>query len=1061
MEGFEAFSSGHAADGDEDVAPPPAPHPVPRTPTKKRPAPGTPTSSACKCAPRETSSPATTEGPMSEQKIRLCIACTRPATKGSLCDDHKRVSDNLYTAEKKLKDQEPDRWKRFMNIRKQQGPEWQRMLVEAEPAKGGNPGSGRKTGNYQAIQEVTVLSQQSSMTANFQNKSMNRRMYITKITSEWGWDPKDASEEWKRVLAATPDACIEQKPTAPGRQLEPWIYIHDFDTLLGSQGLAHQHQVQLKEKEKKNPKEADIEAAEEALTSSSLHFSDNFFSRMGSTKQALRGVQNSGGSAIVDSSGRSVVFAEPSSFRSKAATPSKGPEKEEKKKKAKPFVLEDMLDGLDFRLKKRCDSAKKSAEDLLKEIQEFWDKETPANMAKMTRVSQQVSFRVVVIKAVAMECDDLPKDLTLTPTNTGGLSEAECALVQPLVKGDHGLQYGAALKLVAVCTEALALFEKKTDDAANHALHFVTAEVGDIFERGFSVPQEDESDDALPMVEKELLQNIFSLHGWAGSGFSVTPDFEAFLQDVHDFAKVTFAKIFMDLVIEWFSSGARFILEPALMEKVAPLLLINFRYHVLFRLQDTEDGVKKAEQQLKDELDLNRSLVTGARSSFSQLTRQSRDLRKESARLQAQQDKERAAAEKQREREEKSKVRGISDQMRGGEKLPGLLAFCGSWIKPMPEYKTIAEYRAGKPDFKKRFIISDVETLKAEESKSSAKVNFSLFKASFPKSNGAQQEGYSHCAAPATDDVREKLMELAPSTSVKLTKCCEIQGVSMWGCTADMIRTSYELLGLGALKFASRGTRELTCISFDNVTNIIEKICSKLDETMRMMSTFLHDRLDKNGLVHIEELPDLEAFRITCPPGSMCYIPSGYIFSERTLNGQMTYGWRCTVVESCNVAKLMQKFIDDGCLGKQSMQVLEKAVKEIAKPAQSNGGNAAVIDNGGDAATPAANGDQDPAAEAAQAEAAIDPAAAEAAKAKDAEAASAKAAEKARAEALDQLSTDKDLQALSKAAASFAQPSDAAPKQGKPPSPPSKSDQAKAKRAAEAASEKPSKKPKK
>ena len=35
----------------------------------------------------------------------------------------------------------------------------------------------------------------------------------------------------------------------------------------------------------------------------------------------------------------------------------------------------------------------------------------------------------------------------------------------------------------------------------------------------------------------------------------------------------------------------------------------------------------------------------------------------------------------------------------------------------MQEYKNIEEYRAGKHDFKKPFIITDVATLKEEESK--------------------------------------------------------------------------------------------------------------------------------------------------------------------------------------------------------------------------------------------------------------------------------------------------------------------------------------------------------
>ena len=108
-------------------------------------------------------------------------------------------------------------------------------------------------------------------------------------------------------------------------------------------------------------------------------------------------------------------------------------------------------------------------------------------------------------------------------------------------------------------------------------------------------------------------------------------------------------------------------------------------------------------------------------------------------------------------------------------------------------------------------------------------------------------------------------MDLAPPSTVKLTKCPEIQDVSMRGCTADMARTSYELLGLGALKFASRGTRELTCVSFDNVLSIIEKICAQADEPsqVRRLVCLSCARCRPSCTT------ELEAFRIMCRPNSM------------------------------------------------------------------------------------------------------------------------------------------------------------------------------------------------
>ena len=84
------------------------------------------------------------------------------------------------------------------------------------------------------------------------------------------------------------------------------------------------------------------------------------------------------------------------------------------------------------------------------------------------------------------------------------------------------------------------------------------------------------------------------------------------------------------------------------------------------------------------------------------------------------------------------------------------------------------------------------------------------WQAQFPNSRGAQDDGYSHCPAPGSDSVREKMLELAPPSLMPLSKSPEVQNVSMWGSTADMVRTSYELLGMGALKYTSKGSREFT-----------------------------------------------------------------------------------------------------------------------------------------------------------------------------------------------------------------------------------------------------------
>ena len=164
------------------------------------------------------------------------------------------MSDNLYNEEKKSKDADPERWKEFMKMRKSQGPEWINTLIHATSTKGGNAGSGRATQAYNAMQKLDVLKQESSMTGSCQSKSFNARMYTQKLQQEWGWDPKDANEEWERLLAAADPDKIEHKPTKPGRKMEPWLYLRDKDLLIGSQGLAHSSEIHLQDKIKKTRK---------------------------------------------------------------------------------------------------------------------------------------------------------------------------------------------------------------------------------------------------------------------------------------------------------------------------------------------------------------------------------------------------------------------------------------------------------------------------------------------------------------------------------------------------------------------------------------------------------------------------------------------------------------------------------------------------------------------------------------------------------------------------------------------------------------------------------------
>ena len=92
---------------------------------------------------------------------------------------------------------------------------------------------------------------------------------------------------------------------------------------------------------------------------------------------------------------------------------------------------------------------------------------------------------------------------------------------------------------------------------------------------------------------------------------------------------------------------------------------------------------------------------------------------------------------------------------------------------------------------------------------------------------------------------------------------------------------------------------------------------------------FWPNRLNKNGLAHVADLPDIQAWRGACQAGSLCFIPTGCIFSERTLNGSLTMGWRCSLVESKEAVTILEKLRDEAMFAEKSAQALKKLIKDV------------------------------------------------------------------------------------------------------------------------------------
>ena len=101
------------------------------------------------------------------------------------------------------------------------------------------------------MQHFHSITQSTEINGQAQLKLSNFRMFGNKFKEEWGWDIKDSRVEWDRLVSNTRPDKIYKKPTLPGRQEEPWIYIHWADFLNAVQGLQQGRTVQLAEKPKK------------------------------------------------------------------------------------------------------------------------------------------------------------------------------------------------------------------------------------------------------------------------------------------------------------------------------------------------------------------------------------------------------------------------------------------------------------------------------------------------------------------------------------------------------------------------------------------------------------------------------------------------------------------------------------------------------------------------------------------------------------------------------------------------------------------------------------------
>ena len=237
----------------------------------------------------------------------------------------------------------------------------------------------------------------------------------------------------------------------------------------------------------------------------------------------------------------------------------------------------------------------------------------------------------------------------------------------------------------------------------------------------------------------------------------------------------------------------------------------------------------------------------------------------------------------------------------------------------------------------RRFFVS-VNSVRSVRSDYPAQVQF-------PDSKGYTDDGYSQCPAPNAADVQKKFVDALPKgafADLHRSKA-EVFRVHMWGNKADMVRSSFEVLGLATLKYTSKGSREVCCIPMKLAEKILTAVHDKLEQPLpiasagrcqlRILAECMQSQLGPAGLSLADKIDVVEAYRATVHAGSLMYIPSGYIFSERTVGGQLCLGWRMSCVESSHAADVVIPHLKSTAIGfgPKSVSTLAGILDEVGK----------------------------------------------------------------------------------------------------------------------------------
>ena len=206
-----------------------------------------------------------------------------------------------------------------------------------------------------------------------------------------------------------------------------------------------------------------------------------------------------------------------------------------------------------------------------------------------------------------------------------------------------------------------------------------------------------------------------------------------------------------------------------------------------------------------------------------------------------------------------------------------------------------------------------VESLKEELAKDSVKGFLQIFETQFPLSKQAREKGrvQSVMKVESTARLKELMMELV-SGKVKVFNGdgpnSDMDCLHSYGFTSNMRYGGTEYLGLGTVRYAVKGSREVVIVNASEMWPLLlehhAEEASKLAAD-KLVANFLGEKLlhvkcDDAWVQALLKTGKSIMWRALVPEGSMLFVPAGVILLERSTNNCLGMGLRMAVDDSSN-----------------------------------------------------------------------------------------------------------------------------------------------------------------